>query len=94
MKNLYYELEPRFDARRSFYRKAYVEEINDTEKVLYSYCVPVAMIKDNKLSINDNEWWYSNTTLRHIKEFARQELGLVLVKKQCKKYLVEFKEII
>ena len=86
-----YELQPRFDTRQSFYRKAYVEEISEKEKILYSYCVPVAMVEDGKLLINDNEWRYSNTTLRHIKEFARQELGLILTYKQCKDYLVEFK---
>lgn len=87
-KFLYYELTPRYDTRQSFYRKAYVEETNENEKILYSYCVPVAMIEDNKLFINDNERWYSQTTLRHIKEFARQELDLILTKNECKKYLV------
>ena len=91
MENLFYELTPIYDGRQSFYSKALVEEISRTEKILYSYCVPVAMIKDNKLLINDNEWRYSQTTLRHIKEFARQELDLILTYKDCKDYLVDFK---
>ena len=28
-----YELQPRFDTRQSFYRKAYVEEISEKEKI-------------------------------------------------------------
>lgn len=83
MKNTY-ELTPRFDARQSFYGKALVEE-GKNEKVLYSYLTKVCTIKkNNTIKLNkkvDKDLLFSQTTLRHIKEFIRQETGQELIKK-------------
>jgi hypothetical protein len=62
------DLEPRYDARKSFYGKAIVRT-DDGKKVLRSYSTDVAYIKDGKAHVNDT---YSSTTLRHIKEFLKQ----------------------
>lgn len=63
-------LMPRYDSRKSFYNKAIVEE-NEKEIVLYSYNTKVAII--DKISNNCKViGTYSNTTLRHIKEFLLQ----------------------
>lgn len=64
-----YELEPRYDSRKSFYGKARVE-IEDGNKKLYSYNTLVAEIKDGRAIVHGT---YSQTTLRHIKEFLKQE---------------------
>ena len=69
MKNLF-ELTTRYDARKSFYGKAIVEEDGNT-LTLYSYCTPVAKMIDGKYQSLGYEG-YSQTTSRHIKEFRRQ----------------------
>jgi hypothetical protein len=60
-------LEPRFDSRKSFYDKAYVTE-EGNKKVLTSYTTQVAKIEDGKATVYGT---YSQTTLRHIKEFLK-----------------------
>lgn len=67
-----YSLQPRYDGRKSFYNKAQVE-VDDTNpriKKLYSYNTLVAEIRFGKPKVFGT---YSQTTLRHIKEFLRQE---------------------
>lgn len=62
------ELEIRYDSRKSFYGKANIRaEGNKT--ILRSYNTDVAYIEDGKAIVNG---MYSNTTLRHIKEFLLQ----------------------
>lgn len=63
-----YELEARFDSRKSFYKKATVVEDGDVKR-LFSYKTHVATIKNDELIILGD---YSATTQRHIKEFALQ----------------------
>jgi hypothetical protein len=63
-----YELEPRYDTRKSFYGKAIVREENG-KTILRSYSTDVAYIQNGKATVNG---MYSNTTLRHIKEFLLQ----------------------
>lgn len=65
-----YTLNARFDTAKSFYGKAQVLENEQEEiKVLQSYDTYVCIIKGNHAFISDT---YSNTTLRHIKEFLKQ----------------------
>jgi hypothetical protein len=63
-----YELHPRYDARKSFYGKAMIIEENG-RKTLRSYSTRVAYIENGKAHVNGT---YSPTTLRHIKEFLKQ----------------------
>lgn len=65
-----YELQARFDSRKSFYGKAHVEEEGNT-KTLLSYCTKVARVTDGKLELLPM-WNCSMTTRRHCAEFARQ----------------------
>ena len=71
-----YELTPQYDSRASFYGKARVE-IEGTTKRLISYNTHVASIKDcddglgMRAMVFDT---YSATTLRHIKEFLKQNI--------------------
>lgn len=65
--NLEY-LECHYDARASFNQKAMVQE-TEKRKTLLSYLTEVAFIENDKAVILGD---YSNTTLRHIKEFLKQ----------------------
>ena len=73
------DLNARYDSRKSFYGKAKIDESNDgTLLTLISYNTPVATFDRTT-----GELWvhgyYSATTARHIREFARQ-LGIELPK--------------
>ena len=62
------DLTAQYDGRKSFYGKAVI--INDNGKlILRSYETEVAYIENGKAIVKDT---YSNTTLRHIKEFLKQ----------------------
>lgn len=65
-----YRLNPRYDSRKSFYGKAQVDtgDKGDQNK-LYSYDTLVAEIKDGKPVVYGT---YSQTTLRHIKDWLKQ----------------------
>lgn len=66
------ELQARYDSRQSFYKKAYVGTYkgNGWEAVyLKSYNTVVACIFQNQLRIYGG---FSQTTARHIREFAHQ----------------------
>lgn len=66
----YYELSPRYDARKSFYGKAHVDTgDNDDKNRLWSYDTLVAEMKDGKPVVYGT---YSATTLRHIKDWLKQ----------------------
>ena len=65
-----YDMTPQYDAKQSFYGKARVDD-NGNEKTLYSYNTPVAKIVDGKVELLP-KWDWSQTTLRHVKEFLKQ----------------------
>ncbi len=65
-----FELIPRFDARKSFYHKATVV-IDGCKQTLLSYETEVAYLENGVLTMLDAAW-YSNTTRRHVREFAHQ----------------------
>lgn len=65
-----YGLEPRYDSRKSFYGKAQVDTGDNGDKnKLYSYGTLVAEMKDGKPVVYGT---YSQTTLRHIKDWLKQ----------------------
>jgi len=64
-------LNPQFDSRKSFYKKARVKT-EDNKIILISYNTEVIIIENNKPFLNPNYTNISNTTLRHIKEFLKQ----------------------
>jgi hypothetical protein len=73
-----YNLEPRFDSRKSFYGKAVVIEESGI-KQLRSYNTIVAEIREGEAEIFGT---YSPTTLRHIKDFLYQNGFEVGTKKE------------
>ena len=65
-----YDLAPQFDTRRSFYSKARVDTGSDnSENKLYSYNTLVAEMIGGKPVVYNVQ---SGTTLRHVKEWLRQ----------------------
>lgn len=67
-----YALEPKYDARDSFYGKARVEQ-KDFVKTLYSYDTPVLALNTRDRSLTRLIDDISTTTARHMKEFLLQE---------------------
>lgn len=65
-----YELQARYDSRKSFYGKAHVIEFDNGIKQLQSYDTIVGEIRNGKYyQLWDGK---SQTTTRHIKEFIKQ----------------------
>lgn len=64
-----YELEARFDARKSFYGKAHVIDYENGMFELQSYNTIVSRCVNGKV---EELGKYSQTTTRHQKEFRRQ----------------------
>lgn len=64
------ELEPRYDMRKSFYKKAYVITLENGARLLRSYETIVAMITSDGRYIQDDD--YSATTRRHQHDFSFQ----------------------
>lgn len=77
------ELIPIYDTRKSFYHKA-ITETKTNKEILYSYQLEVCTIEKNK-PILKNVNRYSQTTLRHIKEFLKQNGFIALTKNQILK---------
>ena len=66
-------LNTEFDSAKSFYNKAQFNA-EDGKIVLYSYNSRVCEIKGGKaVIITEHPQVFSNTTLRHIKEFLKQK---------------------
>lgn len=65
------ELSAQNDSRKSFYGKAHVVTDDDGTQILYSYNTPVVEIKGGKVTLKPM-WDSSATTLRHVKEFLKQ----------------------
>ena len=63
------KLEPKFDNVKSYYNKAYVRYYDNGDSALLSYGTLVAAIKNNKPRVY---MLHSQTTLRHIKEYLKQ----------------------
>lgn len=98
------ELETIFDTRKSFYKKAYVIEISKNNSKIFllkSYDSIVASIEQTEHGENIFEKYfsinkyifdrYSQTTLRHIKEFFKQFFkNENITKKDLQKYEQDF----
>ena len=100
MHRSYYELSARYDSRKSFYGKALVEvedvEIHGntyTNKTLISYGHEVVRIigSENKIRLTTS-WNARDTTLRHVKEFLKQEVSYEVGSKSKKELAEYFKD--
>lgn len=66
-----FELTPKFDSRKSFYGKAKISFEGD-HRLLLSYGTPVAFIEPDRPPVMLGGWDSTQTTLRHVKEFLKQ----------------------
>ena len=66
-----FELTPKFDSRKSFYGKAKISFEGD-RRLLLSYGTPVAFIEPDRLPVMLDGWDSTQTTLRHVREFLKQ----------------------
>ena len=70
------QLQPVLNKQKSFYNKAKVENIGK-EKNLLSYGTLIVSIYNNKITyLNKNPEVYTQTTLKHLKDFLYQELNI------------------
>lgn len=70
------ELQPILSNQKSFYNKAKIENLGE-EKNLLSYGTLIARIHNNKITyLNKNLELYTQTTLKHLKDFLYQELDI------------------
>lgn len=76
-------LQPEMVNQKSFYNKAIVEYNENGEISLISYQTKMITIKDNEIIYkNEYDFNYTQTTLKHIKEFLYQFLNLKNLNKQ------------
>lgn len=76
-------LQPEMVNQKSFYNKAIVEYDETGEISLISYHTKMITIKDNKIIYkNDDVNNYTQTTLKHVKDFLYQYLNLKNLTKQ------------
>lgn len=66
------ELQPIYDSRKSFYKKAHTYITSRGSKVLRSYTTDVAVITEEGTIVLQG--LYSDTTMRHIREFLKQNV--------------------
>ena len=74
------ELKTLYSNQKSFYGKALVNQVNELTYELYSYGSLVCTIKGNKYYLNhdiEDKLLFSQTTLKHIKEFLYQHVNLL-----------------
>lgn len=75
------ELIPIYEEVKSYYKKAYIKKYYNKDNIinkyeLISYKTSILYLKNSKIYFNykniNNKKIYTNTTLRHIKEFIKQ----------------------
>ena len=66
------ELRVKFGTQHSFYKKAFVKEDNEGTEYLYSYYSLILTNYGKELIFKEDSNLYSNTTLRHVREYLRQ----------------------
>ena len=66
------ELRVKFGTQQSFYKKAFVKEDNEGTQYLYS-CYSLIITNYGKaLKFEEDMNLYTNTTMRHIREYLKQ----------------------
>lgn len=69
-----------YTSQKDFYKKAIIKTLDNNIKLLYSYNTLVCIIYNNKYILNDTinyDLLFSNTTLKHIKEFLLQNINIL-----------------
>ena len=58
--------------QESFYKKAFIKEDDNSTQYLYSYYSLIVTNYGNALQFEENLNLYTNTTLRHVREYLKQ----------------------
>ena len=66
------ELRVLHGTQNSFYKKAFVKEDNEATEYLYSYYSLIITNYGKALKFEENLNLYSNTTMKHVREYLRQ----------------------
>ena len=66
------ELRVKFGNQNSFYKKAFVKEDEEGTKYLYSYYSLIVTNYGKALKFEEDINLYSNTTMRHVREYLKQ----------------------
>ena len=66
------ELRVKFGTQQSFGKKAFVKEDDNSTQYLYSYYSLIVTNYGKALKFEENLNLYTNTTLRHVREYLRQ----------------------
>ena len=66
------ELRVKFGTQESFYKKAFVKSDDEGTDYLYSYYSLIITNYGKALKFEENLNLYTNTTLRHVREYLRQ----------------------
>ena len=83
------ELRVKYATQQSFYEKAFIKEDEEGTQYLYSYYSLVLTNYGNAIQFDQDSNLYTNTTLRHVREYLRQigkgELAILSKSKLLKK---------
>ena len=83
------ELRVKFGTQESFYKKAFVKEDDNSTQYLYSYYSLIITNYGKALKFEENLDLYSNTTMRHVREYlfqiGRRDLAILPKAKLFKK---------
>ena len=66
------ELRTVYSNQESFYKKAFVKEDEDATQYLYSYYTLIITNYGKALKFEEDINLYSNTTMKHVREYLRQ----------------------
>ena len=66
------ELRVKFGKQQSFYKKSFIKEDEEGTEYLYSYYSLIVTNYGKTLKFEENLNLYTNTTLRHVREYLRQ----------------------
>ena len=58
--------------QNSFYKKAFVKSDNEGTEYLYSYYSLILTNYGNAIKFEEDSKLYSNTTMRHVREYLKQ----------------------
>ena len=66
------ELQVKYGKQQSFYKKAFVKKDDQGIEYLYSHYSLILTNYGNAIKFEENSKLYSNTTMRHVREYLRQ----------------------
>ena len=66
------ELRVKYASQESFYKKAFVKVDDDNTEYMYSYYTLIVTNYGKALKFEENLNLYSNTTMKHVREYLKQ----------------------